>query len=79
MSLVSLGDLERSLNNIMSNIPDTYNLQRPDENYGFMVMDTKEAGLIDKHGSWIASQTQLATTIHESFQKDSPIMDIIIR
>lgn len=42
-------------------------------------MDTADAGMIDKHGNWLGSQTILATSIHDTFQKTSSVLDIIIR
>lgn len=42
-------------------------------------MDAVDAGMIDKHGSWLSSQTALATSIHNTFQKNTSILDIIIR
>lgn len=44
-----------------------------------MVMDTGDTGMIDKHGNWLGSQTILATSIHDTFQKKSSVLDIIIR
>lgn len=44
-----------------------------------MVMDTDNAGMIDKHGNWLSSQTSLATSIHDAFNKNPSILDIIIR
>jgi hypothetical protein len=54
-------------------------LQGADETYGYMVMDTADAGMIDKHGNWLGSQTILATSIHDTFQKNPSILDIIVR
>lgn len=42
-------------------------------------MDTADAGLIDKHGNWLGSQTILATSIHDTFQKNTSVFDVIIR
>lgn len=42
-------------------------------------MDTADAGVTDKHGNWLGSQTVLATSIHDTFQKNPPILDLIIR
>jgi len=42
-------------------------------------MDINDAGMIDKHGNWLGSQTILATSIHDVFKKNSSIVDIIIR
>ncbi|XP_025206384.1 Hermansky-Pudlak syndrome 4 protein homolog [Melanaphis sacchari] len=79
LSFNNLGDLEHSINNTITNVPDAYNLQGTDETYGYMVMDTTNAGMIDKHGNWLGSQTILATSIHDTFQKKPSVLDIIIR
>ncbi|XP_022170503.1 Hermansky-Pudlak syndrome 4 protein homolog [Myzus persicae] len=79
LSFNNLGDLEHSINNTITNVPDAYNLQGTDETYGYMVMDTTNAGMIDKHGNWLSSQTTLATSIHDTFQKKPSVLDIIIR
>lgn len=42
-------------------------------------MDTADAGMVDKHGNWLSSQTTLATSIHDTFQKTPSILDIVIR
>jgi len=42
-------------------------------------MDTTNAGMIDKHGNWLGSQTILATSIHDTFQKTPSVIDILIR
>lgn len=60
-------------------MPDAYSLQGTDETYGYMVMDTADAGMVDKHGNWLGSQTILATSIHDTFQNTSSVLDIIIR
>lgn len=44
-----------------------------------MVMDITDAGMIDKHGNWLGSQTILATSIHDTFKKSPSVVDIIIR
>lgn len=79
LSINYLGNLEHSINLTITNIPDAYSLQGNDESYGYMVMDTVDAGVIDKHGSWLSSQTALATSIHNTFQKNPSMLDIIIR
>lgn len=79
MSINYLGNLEQSIDFTITNIPDAYNLQSNDETYGYMVMDTVDAGMIDKHGNWLSSQTNLATSIHDTFQKDHSVLDILLR
>lgn len=60
-------------------MPDAYSLQGTDDSYGYMVMDIADAGMIDKHGNWLGSQTILATSIHDAFKKKPSVVDIIIR
>lgn len=71
--------MEHSIDFTITNVPDAYSLQGNDESYGYMIMDTVDAGMIDKHGSWLSSQTALATSIHNTFQNNTSILDIIIR
>lgn len=79
MSISTLENLEHQINFTITNIPDAYSLQNNDETYGYMVMDTADAGMTDKHGNWLNSQTVLATSIHDTFQKNPSVLDILIR
>lgn len=79
LSINYLGNLDHSIHFTITNVPDAYSLQGNDDNYGYMVMDTTDAGMVDKHGHWLNSQTVLATSIHDTFQNNSSVLDIMIR